>query len=396
MLHISTLSANEIIKPYDNNLLSIDLNFNREEDNENLDERNNSVVFIIDNSSEMTDFINKSKKATSKYQYAVNFVDKFARKMMSKDILSVIKLSDDITPIISMSKKKDISNLYKTYPDGIPNLLFALKNAENILKRVNDKNYNKSIILLTDSDYVSRYNKNTLTEIANNLKNQGIRISVVKINNFGKDNYDILTITTHGSYYDISNKKYFERVIHKELWNSTSAVARSIEVRINFSDNLKISKNINGFLQQDSSQCCHIYIPKSFGRSEILLPFNVLEKKGTIKFEIIVKYKDAISGATQKSKVILKNNIEKNGQKENENIVYRAIYEYRDRSFRKLERILLRNLYGDAIEDISDYIKNLDKFNCFVSANTIIPFLKDEANKEMKEYKRRYRYYLSK
>ena len=392
MLKISTLSANEIASPYNENLLSIKLDFGQNEQEEYADERNNCVIFIIDDTPSMCEFTGKSKKFITKYQYACNFIDSFSRKMMEDDMLGVVKLSADRDPIIHTSKKKDVSKLYKTYPEGIADISFALKNSERLLNKINS-DYNKIIVLLTDSNYVDKTNKYELEKLAKEFETKGIRISVVKIDKFGEDNYSSLTMNTHGNYYDISQKKYIERVVYKELWNSSLPVAKNIEIKIKYSENIEFSKNIQGFMQLDNSGNLSLFIPKSFRFNEIIIPYMVNDKKCSPEISINVKYKDAITGTVHKAKIIEKLVIAKEGCKENENIIYRAIYEYRDIAFRKVEKIVLRNLYGDAISDMNIYIRNLEKFQCYSSAGRIIKVLKEEANAQIKEFKRRERKY---
>lgn len=386
MLNVTTLSAKKAMSPGTRNFLMINLDFVYEEQ----PDKDNATVFILDNTMEMTEFVENS----TKYRYAISFIKKYIENMTESDMVSVIKMSDEKTPIVKMSKAPKLSQLEKSYPDGLCDIFFSLYNAKSILDNVKDKKYNKSIVILSNQDAIN-YGDESLYEIGRDFYNEGIRITTISLNEFAQ--LGILPIITNGNYYSMQSRKHFERIIHKELWTPDLLLGRDIEIILPRNSNIEWKYNLEGYQQGfNGNKSIWVYIPKSFGHNEIIIPYTVKNQQGLLKFDIKVKFKDYKSSATKRTKVDYSINVKNNNydeKYERETIVYKAMYEFKNSIYSKIDKLIKERKIYDAIDELYQYIYELRRFSDFVSATKPIEVMTREANSKIKELKKMLRPY---
>lgn len=382
MLNITTESAKKMLKPGEQNYVLINLDFIQEIRDKS---RHKAMVFIIDDSPEMSEIVGK----TSKYQYAISFIESFVSHLEAEDKFAVIKESCDKTPIIPITSNKDLSKLYKTYPHDFPDLTFSLLNAKSILDKLSDKIYNKTIVILSESIISNEY-----IEIGEQFYKEGIRISIISLNECA--DLGILSMLTKGNYYSLDSKRHFARIINKELYKPSTLLARDIEITLSKIPCVNFGYNLNGYVQKKNNNgSITIKVGKSFGHNEILIPYKASPTQGTYKFEIKAKYRGEGTDNLVKTKIENSIEVKKSDcefhRHENETVVYRAMFANQTSLYAKVDRLCEKGLYDDAIDVLNEYTYKLNKFKEFVSATIPMEILKSEAKRRIKDIKRQSR-----
>lgn len=378
MLNITTASAKKMLKPGEQNYILINLDFIQHIKNP---DKHKAMVFILDDSPEMSEIVGK----TSKYQYAIGFIESFVSHMKPEDKFAVIRESPEKTPIIPITSDKNLSKLYQTYPNGFPALAFSLLNARSILDKLSDKLYTKTIIVLSDSAISNEY-----MEVGKKFYEDGIRISTISLNECA--DLGILSMLTGGKYYSLDSKRHFARIINKELYTPDTLLATDIEIILSKVPFINFGYNLNGFIQKKNNNgSISIKVGKSFGHNEILIPYKASPVQGNYKFDIKARYRGDGSDNLAKTKVEEIIEVKKVDSElhrhENEIVVYRAMFANQNSLYAKVDRLCSKKLYDDAIDVLNEYIYRLNKFKEFASATAPMESLKQEALKRMKEIK---------
>lgn len=392
-MRIESKSVLNKMRPEEKNYLMVNLISGK-----NNEDKNDCVMFIVDTSFSMKNFIRVKHRKRSKINHAVALINEFMLQLMPEDMIGIIEMKESPECIYKLSKindktqKKVENSLTKISLSGLSDIRNPLEVSKKYLDKVDGEKYFKRVIVITDCNLYEKPHKENLERLGEMFSRNETSISVINLNEYlTTEDCLILPSITNGNYYSALRNTNF-RIVSTELENLVGINAKKTEVTISCPD-IEFDLNTSGYSQRFNKNGSVTLMIGDMG----------------IKREIIIGYK--LKRIVSETKIRIKTVYKSNGEKIKENAEHiisisndAELREEDDRIICKIlntERAITMNHFWDmfdkckydwCINELMKYKDRLKEYSSFVSAHDYISDFTLEANHFIKECKRKIRF----
>lgn len=253
---------------------------------QNVQNKPNAWVFVIDKSGSMNEILGKSPYSRNYYtttsfsvlpqynnheqptklEYAKSSIISFLQKLNPTDKVGIVAFNSSAYIVENLTYVKNssdiITKLNSLNAGGCTNIDAGINLAYSLFTSEEKEKYNCKILLLSDGETnEGRTSVDALSSMTLNFLKAGITTSCLGVGNYYNSFLLNKMSTTGGGYlYHIDTLDKLNEIFEQELTLSNSVLAKKVEVSISTPTYLEIEENLNNYHEENSDDFKNIFI----------------------------------------------------------------------------------------------------------------------------------------